>query len=198
MCYFTHITDFNLLVCLNKTPIFVDLKKKMCPKISLNGLLCWYQNVYQISFAHNRQLNYLNISTTNLDRLAAQEDKIVAQVSTSPIRPVNSGGWGLGLGGMCISKLLWAKAQIQKVVHRLWVTGLKRSDSEEMSELGSIDNPVKFKDQDYDSLLQKCLKSALLFSDTVFAANQSSLGIPADPDPKKGVKWLRPKVTYHE
>ncbi|CAM4583761.1 unnamed protein product [Leuciscus chuanchicus] len=62
-----------------------------------------------------------------------------------------------------------------------------------MSELGSIDNPVKFKDQDYDSLMQKCLKSALLFSDTVFAANQSSLGIPADPDPKKAVKWLRPK-----
>uniref|UniRef100_A0A9R1SS21 Calpain 12 n=2 Tax=Cyprinus carpio TaxID=7962 RepID=A0A9R1SS21_CYPCA len=62
-----------------------------------------------------------------------------------------------------------------------------------MSELGSFDNPVKFKDQDYDVLLQKCLKSAVLFSDTVFAANQSSLGIPVDPDPKKAVKWLRPK-----
>uniref|UniRef100_A0A672N4Z7 Calpain-1 catalytic subunit-like n=1 Tax=Sinocyclocheilus grahami TaxID=75366 RepID=A0A672N4Z7_SINGR len=62
-----------------------------------------------------------------------------------------------------------------------------------MSELGSIDNPVKFKDQDYDALLQKCLKSAALFSDTVFAATQSSLGIPVDPDPKKAVKWLRPK-----
>lgn len=64
-----------------------------------------------------------------------------------------------------------------------------------MSELGSIDNPVKFKDQDFDALLQNCLKSAVLFSDTVFAANQSSLGIPVDPDPKKAVKWLRPKVT---
>ncbi len=64
-----------------------------------------------------------------------------------------------------------------------------------MSELGSIDNPVKFKDQDYDALLQKCLKSAALFSDTVFAASLSSLGIPVDPDPKKAVKWLRPKVT---
>uniref|UniRef100_A0A671RT80 Calpain-1 catalytic subunit-like n=1 Tax=Sinocyclocheilus anshuiensis TaxID=1608454 RepID=A0A671RT80_9TELE len=62
-----------------------------------------------------------------------------------------------------------------------------------MSELGSIDNPVKFKDQDYDALLQKCLKSAALFSDAVFAANPSSLGIPVDPDPKKAVKWLRPK-----
>uniref|UniRef100_A0A673H352 Calpain-1 catalytic subunit-like n=1 Tax=Sinocyclocheilus rhinocerous TaxID=307959 RepID=A0A673H352_9TELE len=62
-----------------------------------------------------------------------------------------------------------------------------------MSELGSFDNPVKFKDQDYDVLLQKCLKSAVLFSDAVFAANQSSLGIPVDPDPKKAVKWLRPK-----
>lgn len=67
-----------------------------------------------------------------------------------------------------------------------------------MSESGSIDNPVKFKDQDYDALLQKCLKSALLFSDTVFAANQSSLGIPVDPDPKKAVKWLRPKVTLRK
>uniref|UniRef100_A0A672SWW7 Calpain-1 catalytic subunit-like n=1 Tax=Sinocyclocheilus grahami TaxID=75366 RepID=A0A672SWW7_SINGR len=62
-----------------------------------------------------------------------------------------------------------------------------------MSELGSFDNPVKFKDQDSDVLLQKCLSSAVLFSDTVFAANQSSLGIPVDPDPKKAVKWLRPK-----
>ncbi|XP_051512377.1 calpain-12 [Myxocyprinus asiaticus] len=61
------------------------------------------------------------------------------------------------------------------------------------AERGSTDNPVKFKDQDYDSLLEKCLKSGVLFSDPVFAANQTSLGMPVDPDPKKAVKWLRPK-----
>ncbi|TRY60020.1 hypothetical protein DNTS_034668, partial [Danionella cerebrum] len=65
--------------------------------------------------------------------------------------------------------------------------------SEGMSDIGSIDNPVKFKDQDYDVLLQNCLKSAALFSDPLFQSNQSSLGVPPDPDPKKAVKWLRPK-----
>ncbi len=64
-----------------------------------------------------------------------------------------------------------------------------------MSELGSIDNPVKFKDQDYDALLQKCLKICCSVLWHGVAANQSSLGIPVDPDPKKAVKWLRPKVT---
>ncbi|XP_055030718.2 calpain-12 [Misgurnus anguillicaudatus] len=61
------------------------------------------------------------------------------------------------------------------------------------SDQGSIDNPVRFKDQDYETLLQSCLKSGVLFSDPIFAANQSSLGVPVDPDPKKAVKWLRPK-----
>ncbi|KAI7802759.1 hypothetical protein IRJ41_018364 [Triplophysa rosa] len=61
------------------------------------------------------------------------------------------------------------------------------------SEQGSYDNPVRFKDQDYDTLLQNCLKSGVLFSDPIFPANQSSLGVPVDPDPKKTAKWLRPK-----
>ncbi|XP_030622598.1 calpain-12 [Chanos chanos] len=61
------------------------------------------------------------------------------------------------------------------------------------AELGSIANPVKFKNQDYETLLRACLKSGTLFSDPIFAADQSSIGMPADPDPNKAVKWLRPK-----
>ncbi|XP_056621735.1 calpain-12 [Triplophysa dalaica] len=60
-------------------------------------------------------------------------------------------------------------------------------------EKGSYDNPVRFKDQEYDTLLQSCLKSGILFSDATFPANQSSLVVPVDPDPKKAIKWLRPK-----
>ncbi|KAM9442925.1 calpain-2 catalytic subunit-like [Salvelinus alpinus] len=58
---------------------------------------------------------------------------------------------------------------------------------------GSIANPVKFWGQDYVALLDACIKSGSLFSDTTFAPDQSSIGMPTDPDPKKEIKWLRPK-----
>uniref|UniRef100_A0A8C7H5A7 Calpain 12 n=1 Tax=Oncorhynchus kisutch TaxID=8019 RepID=A0A8C7H5A7_ONCKI len=58
---------------------------------------------------------------------------------------------------------------------------------------GSIANPVQFRDQDYVALLDACVKSGLLFSDSTFAPDQSSIGMPTDPDPKKEIKWLRPK-----
>lgn len=60
--------------------------------------------------------------------------------------------------------------------------------------LGSIENPVKFKDQDFKKILEVCLKSGKLFSDPAFPAEQRSVGMPEDPDPKKAIKWLRPKV----
>uniref|UniRef100_A0A7N5ZZD8 Calpain 12 n=1 Tax=Anabas testudineus TaxID=64144 RepID=A0A7N5ZZD8_ANATE len=60
--------------------------------------------------------------------------------------------------------------------------------------LGSPENPVKFRDQDFKSLLKECLKSRVLFSDPTFPADQKSIGMPElDLDPKKAIKWLRPK-----
>lgn len=60
--------------------------------------------------------------------------------------------------------------------------------------LGSIENPIKFEKQDFKSLLEECLKSGKLFFDPIFPAEQKSIGMPEDPDPKKAIKWLRPKV----
>ncbi|KAK1785126.1 hypothetical protein P4O66_018540 [Electrophorus voltai] len=65
--------------------------------------------------------------------------------------------------------------------------------SDSSSDPGSIANPVKFKNQDYASLLDECLKSRCLFLDPTFAADQTSIRMPADPDPKMAIKWLRPK-----
>lgn len=66
----------------------------------------------------------------------------------------------------------------------------------QQSKLGSIGNPIKFRNQDYKTLLDECLKSGSLFSDPTFVVDQSSIGMPEDPDPSKQIKWLRPKV-YH-
>ncbi|KAM4742098.1 LOW QUALITY PROTEIN: calpain-12 [Anableps anableps] len=62
-----------------------------------------------------------------------------------------------------------------------------------VAPLGSIDNPVKFQNQDFDALLQECLKDGKLFSDPTFPAEQKSIGMPKDPNPKKEIKWKRPK-----
>lgn len=60
--------------------------------------------------------------------------------------------------------------------------------------LGSIENPIKFRDQDFKTLLEECLKSGRMFADPAFRAEQKSIGMPEDPDPKKAIKWQRPKV----
>uniref|UniRef100_A0A3B4ZSY0 Calpain-9-like n=1 Tax=Stegastes partitus TaxID=144197 RepID=A0A3B4ZSY0_9TELE len=57
--------------------------------------------------------------------------------------------------------------------------------------LGSIENPIKFQDQDFDALLQECVQSGLLFSDPTFVAEQKSIGLPEDP--KNVIEWKRPK-----
>ncbi|XP_027901650.1 calpain-12 isoform X2 [Xiphophorus couchianus] len=59
--------------------------------------------------------------------------------------------------------------------------------------LGSIDNPAKFQNQDFDALLQECLKDKKLFADPTFPAEQKSIGMPKDPNPAKEIKWKRPK-----
>lgn len=65
---------------------------------------------------------------------------------------------------------------------------------EETPGLGSIENPIKFKDQDFKKLQKACVKSGELFDDPAFPAEQKSIGMPEDPDPKNAIKWLRPKV----
>ncbi|XP_061829034.1 calpain-12 isoform X2 [Nerophis lumbriciformis] len=59
--------------------------------------------------------------------------------------------------------------------------------------LGSFKNPIKFLDQDFKTLLEKCLKSGEMFSDASFPAEQKSIGMPEDDEPKKAIKWKRPK-----
>ncbi|XP_019743225.1 calpain-12 isoform X1 [Hippocampus comes] len=61
------------------------------------------------------------------------------------------------------------------------------------ASLGSFRNPIKFKDQDFNSLLEKCLKSGEMFSDQSFPAEQKSIGMAEDDDPRKAIKWKRPK-----
>uniref|UniRef100_A0A3B4CPE6 Calpain 12 n=1 Tax=Pygocentrus nattereri TaxID=42514 RepID=A0A3B4CPE6_PYGNA len=65
--------------------------------------------------------------------------------------------------------------------------------SDNTSAPGSAGNPVKFKNQDYTSIRDECLKKKTLFLDSTFTADQTSVGMPADPDPKLVIKWLRPK-----
>ncbi|XP_060779362.1 calpain-12 [Neoarius graeffei] len=65
--------------------------------------------------------------------------------------------------------------------------------SDSTSGPGSITNPKKFKSQDFMSLRDECLQSGKLFVDPSFTADQNSIGMPADPDPKMAIKWLRPK-----
>ncbi|KAF7668938.1 hypothetical protein LDENG_00269390 [Lucifuga dentata] len=61
------------------------------------------------------------------------------------------------------------------------------------ARLGSFENPLKFRDQDFQTLLEECLKAGELFSDPDFPAEQQSIGLPEDPDPNKAITWLRPK-----
>ncbi|XP_054459980.1 calpain-12 [Anoplopoma fimbria] len=65
--------------------------------------------------------------------------------------------------------------------------------TDKKAPLGSIENPIKFRDQDFKTLLEGCLKSGELFADPTFAPDQKSIGMPEDPDPKRAIKWQRPK-----
>ncbi|XP_072248498.1 calpain-12 [Leuresthes tenuis] len=65
---------------------------------------------------------------------------------------------------------------------------------EKTAPLGSIENPIKFRDQDFKSLFEECQQSGKLFSDPTFVAEQKSIGMPEDPDPKKEITWKRPKA----
>lgn len=60
--------------------------------------------------------------------------------------------------------------------------------------VGSFENPIKFRDQDFETLLEECLKSGELFSDETFPAEQRSIRMPEVADPNKTIRWQRPKV----
>uniref|UniRef100_A0A3P9HAF1 Calpain 12 n=1 Tax=Oryzias latipes TaxID=8090 RepID=A0A3P9HAF1_ORYLA len=59
--------------------------------------------------------------------------------------------------------------------------------------VGSLENPIKFRDQDYETLREQSLKSKKLFSDLTFPAEKKSIGMPEDPSPGKAITWKRPK-----
>lgn len=80
---------------------------------------------------------------------------------------------------------------------RHWLLAAMATDVQ-IPGLGSIENPVKFKDQDVKKILEDCLKSGKLFSDPAFPAEQKSIGMPEDPDPERAIQWLRPKVGSPE
>uniref|UniRef100_A0A3Q0SCI3 Calpain 12 n=1 Tax=Amphilophus citrinellus TaxID=61819 RepID=A0A3Q0SCI3_AMPCI len=65
--------------------------------------------------------------------------------------------------------------------------------TDKATPLGSLENPIKFRDQDFETLQKECLKSRVLFSDPAFPAEKNSIGMPEDPDPKKAIQWKRPK-----
>ncbi|XP_037630570.1 calpain-12 [Sebastes umbrosus] len=65
--------------------------------------------------------------------------------------------------------------------------------TENEAPLGSIENPIRFQDQDFKTLLEENLKSGKLFDDPTFPPEQKTIGMPEDPDPKKAIKWQRPK-----
>nr|XP_033811695.1 calpain-2 catalytic subunit-like isoform X2 [Geotrypetes seraphini] len=57
-----------------------------------------------------------------------------------------------------------------------------------IAEPGSRENPLKYRNQDYESLRSACLREKKLFEDPLFPASPQSLGITQD----KTVVWLRP------
>ncbi|CAJ0956945.1 unnamed protein product, partial [Ranitomeya imitator] len=71
-------------------------------------------------------------------------------------------------------------------------------DRAKAAGLGSLDNPVKFADQDFEKLKAECLASKKLFEDEKFKAEQSSLGkekegLGPDTEKAQGIVWKRPK-----
>ncbi|XP_044131189.1 calpain-8-like [Bufo gargarizans] len=60
--------------------------------------------------------------------------------------------------------------------------------------LGSINNPIKFKDQDFEKLRAKCLASGTLFEDPIFPAAPASMGFNKygpKSENVKGLVWTR-------
>lgn len=105
---------------------------------------------------------------------------------------------------MCAAKTLFKQrgSQVKNTLPCIYFPKADSTDSlrqEKMQnpdeeQLGSIENPIRFKNQVFRTLLDECLKSASLFSDATFPADQNSVGTPEDPDPKNAITWLRPKV----
>ncbi|XP_030073752.1 calpain-2 catalytic subunit isoform X2 [Microcaecilia unicolor] len=58
-----------------------------------------------------------------------------------------------------------------------------------LAEPGSRENPLKYRNQDYESLRSACLREKKLFEDPEFPASPQSVGVTQD----KTIIWLRPK-----
>ena len=63
--------------------------------------------------------------------------------------------------------------------------------------MGSLEQAVKFANQDYEALRQECVESGTLFEDPLFPAEPPSLGFKelAPYSAKtRDVEWMRPSV----
>lgn len=66
------------------------------------------------------------------------------------------------------------------------------------SGVGTNSQAIKFLNQDYEALRQRCLEGCELFTDDTFPALPSSLGFKelGRGSPKiRGVEWIRPTVS---
>uniref|UniRef100_A0A3B3QGJ2 Calpain 1, (mu/I) large subunit a n=1 Tax=Paramormyrops kingsleyae TaxID=1676925 RepID=A0A3B3QGJ2_9TELE len=67
--------------------------------------------------------------------------------------------------------------------------------------MGSIEQAVKFLNQDYEALKQECLESGCLFEDPCFSAEPASLGfkeLGPNSSKTRDVEWLRPTELASE
>lgn len=62
---------------------------------------------------------------------------------------------------------------------------------------GSLHNPKKFNNQDFNHLRDYCLSRGLLFEDDTFPARISSIGPGLlSENELRRIKWKRPNVSY--
>jgi len=63
--------------------------------------------------------------------------------------------------------------------------------------MGSETNPLKFMDQDYNSLQDYCLKTRQRFIDEFFMPDSRAIGEGLlEPEVMARVEWIRPTVCY--
>ncbi|XP_029448878.1 calpain-13-like isoform X2 [Rhinatrema bivittatum] len=66
-------------------------------------------------------------------------------------------------------------------------------------KFGSLENPRKFKDQDFDYLREYCQRQRILFEDETFPAHISSIGPSLlSEDKLRSLKWKRPSEIHRD
>lgn len=131
------------------------------------------------------------VGTVSLQRLQLSEAPGAPHTFSCATDPGRRSKWIISHWGACVSVF---KCRLLRLLGELHCTFAYSMATDKGAPLGSTENPAKFREQDFKTLLQECLKSGELFADPAFPAEQKSIGMPEDPDPKKAIKWQRPKV----